>query len=588
MKRRRVLILGGGCAGVSAAWALSSTPQSRRRFDVTLLQSGWRLGGKGATGRDPARGHAVLEHGLHLWLGFYRNAFAMVRDLYEHWNGPAQGPQRSLESAFTPAWDVCLRGPARGGTQRWDLQFPELPGRPWDPVGDTSWLRTSKRWLQQLPGLLGGIPKQDRGTMLALGRTVVRGLAREWARWGEHAWDQMDREDFRAWLARHGATPEVTDSPPVVGLYDLGFAYPDGRQTVEAGRAAAGVAVRVLLRMFADYRGAPLWRMSAGMGDTVFSPAWDVLRARGVNLSLFHHVLGVSAERGTVSKVRVGVQASGVDAYDPLIDVGPIRAWPEHPLASRLTQMAPGVLDGDQSQTLEELELHHGRDFDVVVMAIPAAAQRHCAVGLAQANPRYGAMLEACHTIPTVAAQVWMSRSADVLGADARPTVSTGHPGLFRTHANMTDVLGAEAWQESPRHLAYLCGAAPPEVLAATNREEAHARLQELAKAWFRTEAATAWPGAATASGSFDEGSLHVDPEGRREDAIYLRANTEAWERYVLSLPGTTAHRLAPDDSGFDNLFLAGDWTRNEINGGSVEAAVSSGMTAARAIEAQA
>ncbi len=78
-----------------------------------------------------------------------------------------------------------------------------------------------------------------------------------------------------------------------------------------------------------------------------------------------------------------------------------------------------------------------------------------------------------------------------------------------------------------------------------------------------------------------------MDPGGRREDAVYLRANTEAWERYVLSLPDTMAHRLAPDDSGFDNLFLAGDWTHNEINGGSVEAAVSSGMAAARAIGAQ-
>lgn len=252
----------------------------------------------------------------------------------------------------------------------------------------------------------------------------------------------MDLEDFRAWLARHGASTNVTDSPPVIGLYDLGFAYPQGRQNIEAGRAAAGVAVRALLRMFADYRGAPLWRMSAGMGDTVFAPAWDVLGARGVNLRLFHHVLGVSAQRGRVLNVRVGVQALGLEDYDPLIDVGSVRAWPERPIESRLSDLAPGALDGDHSKTLRELELCHGRDFDIVVMAIPAAGQRHCATGLAEANPRYGAMREACHTIPTVAAQVWMSRSAEVLGADARPTVSTGHPGLFRTHANMTDVLG--------------------------------------------------------------------------------------------------------------------------------------------------
>ena len=36
--------------------------------------------------------------------------------------------------------------------------------------------------------------------------------------------------------------------------------------------------------------------------------------------------------------------------------------------------------------------------------------------------------------------------------------------------------------------------------------------------------------------------------------------------------------------SGFKNLFLAGDWTLNGLNYGCVEAAVMSGMQAARAI----
>jgi uncharacterized protein with NAD-binding domain and iron-sulfur cluster len=43
-------------------------------------------------------------------------------------------------------------------------------------------------------------------------------------------------------------------------------------------------------------------------------------------------------------------------------------------------------------------------------------------------------------------------------------------------------------------------------------------------------------------------------------------------------------NRLRADESGFSNLKLAGDWTRNRIDGGSIEAAVTSGMQAARAI----
>ena len=49
-------------------------------------------------------------------------------------------------------------------------------------------------------------------------------------------------------------------------------------------------------------------------------------------------------------------------------------------------------------------------------------------------------------------------------------------------------------------------------------------------------------------------------------------------------VPGSVKDRLWPNESGFENLFLAGDWTRNGIDGGSVEAAVTSGMLAARAI----
>src|SRR6185369_12263524 len=64
----------------------------------------------------------------------------------------------------------------------------------------------------------------------------------------------------------------------------------------------------------------------------------------------------------------------------------------------------------------------------------------------------------------------------------------------------------------------------------------------------------------------------------------YWRANVQHAELYVLSVAGTTKHRLPSDRSGFKNLFLAGDWTLNGLNYGCVEAAVMSGMQAARAI----
>src|ERR1700722_9794725 len=52
----RVAIIAGGCAGVAAAFWLSSTKDLQERYQVTLWTRGWRLGGKGASGRatDPA------------------------------------------------------------------------------------------------------------------------------------------------------------------------------------------------------------------------------------------------------------------------------------------------------------------------------------------------------------------------------------------------------------------------------------------------------------------------------------------------------------------------------------------------------
>ena len=63
-------------ASLTTAYQLTRTEALRAKHEVTVYQIGWRLGGKGATGRRDGR---IEEHGLHIWFGYYDNAFRMLR-----------------------------------------------------------------------------------------------------------------------------------------------------------------------------------------------------------------------------------------------------------------------------------------------------------------------------------------------------------------------------------------------------------------------------------------------------------------------------------------------------------------------------
>jgi uncharacterized protein with NAD-binding domain and iron-sulfur cluster len=69
---------------MAAAWDLTS-PDNDDPCDVTIFQMGGRLGGKGASSRNvqPGYRNRIEEHGLHLWLGYYENAFRMVRTCFD-------------------------------------------------------------------------------------------------------------------------------------------------------------------------------------------------------------------------------------------------------------------------------------------------------------------------------------------------------------------------------------------------------------------------------------------------------------------------------------------------------------------------
>jgi hypothetical protein len=64
----------------------------------------------------------------------------------------------------------------------------------------------------------------------------------------------------------------------------------------------------------------------------------------------------------------------------------------------------------------------------------------------------------------------------------------------------------------------------------------------------------------------------------------HVSVNIDPSDRYVQSVPGSDKYRLRSDESGYDNLVLAGDWTDSGLNAGCIEAAVMSGLQAANAL----
>ena len=156
----------------------------------------------------------------------------------------------------------------------------------------------------------------------------------------------------------------------------------------------------------------------------------------------------------------------------------------------------------------------------------------------------------------------------------------------------MPQTLWAEDWPhaERPDTVAYFCGSlgAPwptaDDHLRYVNRysEQVHAA----AVRFLDQHVGLYFPNAVTKEGF--AWHLLSGVNGQRElEALatqHVSVNIDPSDRFVQSVPGSDQYRLRPDESGYDNLVLAGDWTDCGMNAGCIEAAVMSGLQAANAL----
>ncbi len=672
MSRRKgkVAILGGGMGGLSAAWRLSE-PGWRDRFEsITVYQRGWRLGGKGASSRG--KNGRIEEHGLHVWLGSYENAFTLLRECYAELDRTTTDPAAAITTwnqALIPANDLGATDYWNGEWQVWLGRFSRTAEQPGDPDASSGpmtvmgFLQRSLQLIFDLSSSLqdggdGGLtmstspdppavtrsvgilqqavlaallvlvnpkPRQDAGSgllqqmldavrdaldyenrsdhrrswiLISLLTATARGIIVENLLTDPRGFRAINDEDFSQWALRHGAHPDTLNFPLVRAMYDMVFGFEDA----DPDRPAFGAGLGVLFTgvMLFRYKGAIFWKMTAGMGDVVIAPLYQALRNRGVDFEFFHRVdaLHLDESRHAVDSITMGRQvklAAGVDRYEPLMRVGELPVFPHAPL---IDQMEPRAdLEGLESHfgshdDVETRTLRRGVDFDHVVLAVSLGMIEFVAPELIADRPEWREMTANLRTVATQAFQLWLRPDHDALGLQWPGATISGYVTPYDTWASMPQTLDAEQWPDDdrPGTVAYFCGPLattwPTTEDHAAFVEDCRRRVHSDIVEYLDQHVWLYFPKAVTEKG-FDwqllsGNDIHVGSAALATQHVSI--NIDPSDRYVQSIPGTDRYRLRPDESGYDNLVLAGDWTDSGMNAGCIESSVLSGLQAANAM----
>ncbi|HMP31615.1 MAG TPA: hypothetical protein PKD85_18580, partial [Saprospiraceae bacterium] len=284
--------------------------------------------------------------------------------------------------------------------------------------------------------------------------------------------------DFESWLVLHGADEKyLKNFPAVKSMYDGPFAFFKG--AVSSPNVEAGTALNIFLRLALTCKQDVMWRMQAGMGDTIFAPIYEYLQINfkeNVKFKFFHKIKDLQLDKDAQQVVSIEVEelielADNISEYQPLVNVKGLQCWPSHPLYDQLNP--------DQVAKIKEQNIHiesnwsgwkgtmHTKnlneDFDTVIIGASLSALPTFCTQLINNNQKWAKMLDKVGTVQTQAFQLWFTKSAEDLGVDPLQVLST-YVEPLDTFAAMNQVLEREDWSkypEQPKYLMYVCGAFP-------------------------------------------------------------------------------------------------------------------------------
>ena len=151
-------------SALTAAYFLTD-PSLGGRYQVSVYTMGWRLGGKGASGRNAALHNRIEEHGLHIWFGTYHNAIALMRRCYAELGRPPGDPLATFDEAFKGQRRVVLTETVNGAERDWPIDFLDFPVLGHD--------QTVLTLLRRLVGWILERARAVRDRLRRLGRPVV-------------------------------------------------------------------------------------------------------------------------------------------------------------------------------------------------------------------------------------------------------------------------------------------------------------------------------------------------------------------------------------------------------------------------------
>eukprot|EP01063_Lacrimia_lanifica_P027448 TRINITY_DN3855_c0_g1_i1.p1 TRINITY_DN3855_c0_g1~~TRINITY_DN3855_c0_g1_i1.p1 ORF type:complete len:1439 (+),score=481.93 TRINITY_DN3855_c0_g1_i1:70-4386(+) len=379
-----------------------------------------------------------------------------------------------------------------------------------------------------------------------------------------------------------------------------------------------------------------VFRMQAGMGEIIMTPAYEVLKARGVKFHFFHKVEALRTSDGeTVDAIDIDVQATvlaGETSYNPLFNVKGLDVWPDlsHPAtcdgcSQFFDQLgeAKDIIAGDVNlesyysgwKGARQKRLVKGADFDIVINGITSGALPYVTQDLMAANAEWKYFVETTTTVATVGLQVWTYNTTAELGytvpeidpEDLSRTeiMAAGGPEPYDTWADMTHLAKYEtsnpaATAGAPQSVQYWCS---PIMLdtspGAANFSDRGFPKRQMERAY---DAGVEWLEQYTdvimpewSKQLYD--SMVAPPSVTGRDRLrrqYFRTNFEPTEQYVQTPAGSLQGRPVPwplpwskgDVFPYKNMGVAGDHSLNGIDFGCAEAATLSGVVLAHAITA--